>query len=540
MSDVSSVPPIDVGHPPPSSTQDEPDNRVDSGIAMTGQFGDLGEHGPLSADKTKPDLRDDEPSERSPVDTPPVPVEGATTGTIGLQGTTEKRQDSSPADISSFVRSLEKILKSSSTHITFRIQNDSETENDDDVNSVSDPDSEDSKSLGLQSTNGEPDIRKEHEAGSCRCTACVNDKKHPEKRIAHAVEFTDDEGFNLKTEDREKPLDLNTERKKVNTQRLSTIFTVATVVKTSIPSAWKMYPIIDHMIKNPLINKDIAVNFQTLRLTITSPAVIQALRSVILYYPDFSLGSDRLRITSPFSAITHHEEDLREYRDKLMAAKAQDYGEDLVVAQKPNFPPDHQSTPTLCDPKVVEHITVLLDWVKERHGGRVDAEITRNERGLCTFSMLWLMLKPGITVYVRDKADEMPSAMVIQSVKVDDAIMFRNDNERSPYKLVLWYLDYDGRRVGRCTEERDLIQFDGERPIISLEVFPCHFLDKLDNNSTRNKMVERGKRWYSLLRGKMVMYDGQFVGDRLAKPVSTDRLLSQPLSQRNELNQVAF
>lgn len=365
---------------------------------------------------------------------------------------------------------------------------------------------------------------KEHEPGSCQCTACINERKHPETRIAHAVEITDIEDEVLRIEDRDKPLDLSTERKEVNAKRISAIITEATVVKTSLipnyqfynPTGWK-----EMVKKNLLSSKDIDANFQTIKVFVESPAIIQALRSVVKYYPDLGLRTaDRPPFTSPFSALAHHMDDLREYRDNLLIAKdQQQYYQGHTKEQMPEFPPDHQYLPTLCNAKAAEHITVLLDYLYKAYGDRVQAELARNERYLCTFSMLWAVLVPGTTVYVRDRAEDLPSAMVIKSVEVDSAILFRNDNERSPYKIHLWGLDYDGRSVGRTLRERTLAQFDGECSIFSLQVFPCHFLDRKDDGVTRKKMIERGKKWYALLKGDMVRYDGNFVGDRIAKAV---------------------
>lgn len=118
------------------------------------------------------------------------------------------------------------------------------------------------------------------------------------------------------------------------------------------------------------------------------------------------------------------------------------------------------------------------------------------------------MLKPGTTVYVRTSRESLPSATVIKSIETDPGIMFRNDNERSPYKLRLWYLDFDGRKLGRCVYDMELAQFDGERKITSLDVFPSHFLDMSDKNETRTKVIERGRKWFQLLKGKMVRYHG--------------------------------
>ncbi|KUI55018.1 ATPase family AAA domain-containing protein 3 [Cytospora mali] len=468
---------------------------------MSDQHEELGGLVTPSEDEAKPDSRPIKTSEESP-ETVIEPSSDAVQGE-GLE-TNGKHGDPTAADISAFMKTFQKILQSSSTNITLETKGEGGDSDEEEGGEASEKDSDEKLS-----------------EGACRCTVCINEKRHPEKRIAHAVEFIDDEDYVLITEDRDKPLDLSTERKKVDTKRLSTIFTVATVVKTSISKNFKIYFPAEFKTmvkKNLLTNKDIEINFKTLKMFIVSPAIIHALRSVILYYPDLVLRSDRPSVTSPFAALAHHVDDLREYRDRLLASREEGHIQDPTAPQKPAFPPDHESMTEFCNAKAAEHVSMLLDYLEDSYGDRAQAEVARNGRGLCTFAMLWMMFKPGTTVYVRSRAEEMPSAMVIKSVEVDPAIIFRNDNERAPYKIHLWHLDYDGRRVGRRLQEKTLIQFDGEREITSLQVFPCHFLDRQDNASTRKQVIERGKKWYGLLKGKMVLYNGQFMGDRLTKP----------------------
>ncbi|KUI68921.1 ATPase family AAA domain-containing protein 3 [Cytospora mali] len=505
---------INIRAPPTISTQERSEKSIDSAVAMSNQHEELGGLVTQSEDEAKPDSRPNKTWGESPgtvIEPSSDAVQGEGSGTNEPQTANSKHGDPSAADISTFMKTFQKIIQSSSTNITVEIKgegedSDQEGSSNDGAEEASENDSDESKSLAQSYPNVMLTVEKELSTGTCRCTICINEKKHPEKRIAHAVEFIDEEDYVLITEDRDKPLDLSTERKKVDAKRLFTVFTVATVVKTSIPKNLKIYFPAEFQAmvkKNLLTNKDIEINFKTLKLFIVSPAIIQALRSVILYYPDLVLRSDRLSFTSPFAALAHHADDLREYRDRLLASKEEGQVQDPTSQQKPAFPPDHESMTEFCNAKAAEHVSMLLDYLEDSYGDKVQAEVARNGRGLCTFAMLWMMLKPGTTVYVRSRPEEVPSAMVIKSVEEDPAIIFRNDNERAPYKIRLWHLDFDGRRVGRRLQEKTLIQFDGEREITSLQVFPCHFLDRQDNASTRKQVIERGKKWYGLLKGKM-------------------------------------
>lgn len=277
---------------------------------------------------------------------------------------------------------------------------------------------------------------------------------------------------------------------------------------------------VQELIKDNLSkNRDIGIKFHTIKLSIASPAIMQALRSVVLYYPNLVLRSDQLSLESPFSAIAQHLDKLQEHRVELMKSDSVGNGTVSVEFQKQNFPPDHQSASTLCYQKSAEHLGSLIDYLNNSYGDRIRTEKALNKQGLCSFSMLWFILQPGTTVYVRTRRESLPSAMVIKSVETDPGIMFRNDSERSPYKLHLWYLDFDGRKVGRCLHEMELAQFDGEKKITSLEVFPSQFLDVSDQGETKAKVIERGRKWFRLLKGKMVRYQGQFMEDNLSRPV---------------------
>lgn len=129
-----------------------------------------------------------------------------------------------------------------------------------------------------------------------------------------------------------------------------------------------------------LLNKEIAVAFQTVRLTIASPALVQELRKLVGYYPNIWLWSAELTLVSPFEILFHHIKALELRRDSLLKA-----GDETEV-QNQVSPPEHQGEPQVCGQKTAQHITMLLGYLKKAYGGRVGKEKSRNKRGLCTFS----------------------------------------------------------------------------------------------------------------------------------------------------------
>ena len=89
-----------------------------------------------------------------------------------------------------------------------------------------------------------------------------------------------------------------------------------------------------------------------------------------------------------------------------------------------------------------------------------------------------------------------------------------HDDQRVPDRKVLtveyWCLESDGQTLGRDLGRISIDQYEGERQVTSLSVYPCRYLDSEDGGETRKNLVERGRRVYKLLRGmpSQVLCDG--------------------------------
>ena len=234
-----------------------------------------------------------------------------------------------------------------------------------------------------------------------------------------------------------------------------------------------------------------AISILGTKLKINSPAIVLALQSVIEYYPQQSFSDDANTIWEPYAALIHHEEELKAYRD--------------------HFDPNAiNSQEELCQRNVnaYEHLGILQDVLFERSGEAVKAERQRHARGVATFEMLWLLYKPGTDVYCDGDADDNYSAYVVKSVSGG---MFRGRS--APLSIVLWRMDYDGNKVGRCIEPFTLPVYDGEKEITSLIVVPCEYWKENskegeETKTLRQKLEERGKTFFKLAQRQCMNYSG--------------------------------
>lgn len=257
-------------------------------------------------------------------------------------------------------------------------------------------------------------------------------------------------------------------------------------------SQWKDLNDTKFRVVNTIFNIDDSANsdIHATTVTICGASIKRALRSIILYYPSVRLKTKSpVKISEPYPVLLHHMDQLDDYMNQLR---------------------HHTKSGKQEEKQRIEHNGIEILWAFTRHiscQAYVQAEIARHLRNACTFRMLWLLYKPGTTVYHMDD-DEDYSALVIRSVDVGKSILRSPLDSIEPYTVYLWRLDFDGHVVGRSTHTIRITPFEGEREIIKLKVFPCDFLDKLDEGRTRARLEERGRRWYELLRGGAMHYQG--------------------------------
>ncbi|KAL9594654.1 MAG: hypothetical protein Q9219_006915 [cf. Caloplaca sp. 3 TL-2023] len=237
----------------------------------------------------------------------------------------------------------------------------------------------------------------------------------------------------------------------------------------------------------------VVASARNIYLKINSPAIINALQQVVEYYPGQDFSGTSVTVPEPFAVLVHHESELASFREM--------YGPDGNRSQTGDCCEREKNT--------YEHLAVLDDFLKQRVGVSVETERQRYERGFATFDMLWMLLRPGITVYCDSFDNGNYNAYVIESVTKPEA----DDTNPNPLlDIAMWCLDFNGESIGRRGFTTAQKPFNGEQKISTLEVVPCEFWEErpaeIASRYLREHLEQRGKMFLKLTSRRCMNYDG--------------------------------
>ncbi|KAH8667874.1 P-loop containing nucleoside triphosphate hydrolase protein [Ilyonectria robusta] len=329
--------------------------------------------------------------------------------------------------------------------------------------------------------------------------AAKNDEPIPD--VSYSIEYTDCANYKIARENWEGKFDLAVARKDVRTADRS-VFEVVTVLETSLPDR-RLAPFeVDELLKKGILtDPNIRITVSNTLVTIYSTALIQTIRNIVQYYPE-NLGGDVIELKAPYMLLGHHLNDLEAYLEAHRVVGPS--GSDSSVDKTTSVPTKHAYANV-----GAEHLSILVEYFKEKMYKDMMEEKSRHDRNVCTFKMLWLLYRPGVTVYLESGGKLF--AFVVNSLETSDVKGTAGVRRVKSYTINMWNLDFDSRFVGRRARTVTIPHFDGERRINSLKLFPCEFKDKEDGGEMRRSLEEHGKKWYELLRGGQVIYSGRLL-----------------------------
>ncbi|KAJ4410998.1 hypothetical protein N0V82_009102 [Gnomoniopsis sp. IMI 355080] len=206
-------------------------------------------------------------------------------------------------------------------------------------------------------------------------------------------------------------------------------------------------------------------------LRIRSMAIINALQSVVEYYPGQNLSGNTVEVPWPYAILVHHYDQLKDFK-----SKCQSKGVSELCVREKNAP---------------EHIDHLIEFLDENIMERVIAEKSRLRRGFYTFEDIWVAYKPGRTV--ADLTDEDKWQPYVIS-EVTGGIFAK---PTMPWRIRGWALTFDGRYVGRYERTMNISRRDGERDLTN----DTRFVDD-ETDIDKGVLAENvayGEMWYKLL-----------------------------------------
>lgn len=242
-------------------------------------------------------------------------------------------------------------------------------------------------------------------------------------------------------------------------------------------------------------------SIETVEMKIHSQHLLKTLRYFVDYYPSQSLVGDTVTVKEPYHIIVHYQEELEKFRDS--------FNKGNFHGNKPAADENHLTNTLFCDRITYDHLGILFEYIERFHGNvREERARHQKQKPVCTFEMLWMLFRPGEDVYTNDP-DGRRAGYIVHSCEFRD----RGDRRQAvPLDIHLWYLDYDGRIVGRCMYKITIQPFDGEREITTLRVFPCRYFDNEDNNRLRQSLEARGERFFKVLKPTPMKYCGDSLG----------------------------
>ncbi|KAH7134106.1 hypothetical protein EDB81DRAFT_803177 [Dactylonectria macrodidyma] len=222
-------------------------------------------------------------------------------------------------------------------------------------------------------------------------------------------------------------------------------------------------------------------------INIYSLALINAIQSVVKYYPSQDLTGDFLAIKSPYPVLVHHYDELAQFGEECASQKSSE----LCVRER----------------GAKEHIDLLLAFLDEHIMPDVRREQERNKNGFITFAYYWVSHKPGTTIISPRRGEADFTTEVVHSLTGGT---FTNPPE--DWNILAWSLAYDGRYLGRVTSESRRSKYDGENPIDrEILVVSEEDIEQAENGNANELITEQlkfGKKYWDLLIKQCQLYRG--------------------------------
>lgn len=232
------------------------------------------------------------------------------------------------------------------------------------------------------------------------------------------------------------------------------------------------------------------------KLKINSLFLLNVIRSVVTY----SAGSSEKGEEGLNDGVFHYP-----YQDLYLHLDAmKDY-----TTQTTGLRTRHSST---FNKNYDEHLNLLQEYLERQPGVMLKESRAKwaKPRPATSFASIWLLLKPGTDVYVREP-DGSLNAYVVD--KVEGGVGARNGRKTSAsYVIAVWRFVLGVRTIRPWLRDIEISPFDNDREILSLPVFPVRFQDDYDGGATKARLIQRGRKYFAYSKRPNFL---QYTGDGL-------------------------
>ncbi|KAI8624701.1 hypothetical protein F5Y19DRAFT_452880 [Xylariaceae sp. FL1651] len=159
----------------------------------------------------------------------------------------------------------------------------------------------------------------------------------------------------------------------------------------------------------------------------------------------------------------------------------------------------------------LEHVQVLLEFLRPRYQQYYIPATKRylSVQPTVTFDDVWVLMKPGSLAYAHWDGQTI-GCVIGKSIHLPP-IPSRDIPEQ--WSIQFWFLQvhWHSDQIGCTTLYAAVDRFDGEEPVTSLPIYPAEFLDANDQERTKQRFIERGRKVCDILWGESMYmeYDGE-------------------------------
>ncbi|KAF2731925.1 P-loop containing nucleoside triphosphate hydrolase protein [Polyplosphaeria fusca] len=207
---------------------------------------------------------------------------------------------------------------------------------------------------------------------------------------------------------------------------------------------------------------------KSVKLEIRSSIIHEALETICGDSFWLSTRTSPIIINEPYFILFHYREDIREYATSSKRTEEEK-----------------------------RHMELLTTFMAGRFK-RVEAEYVRLCSGKqITFSFTWALFRPGEEVLIH--TDQYVECGIVQSLSIDK-------NRGWIIGTRSW--DFNGSHFGPTEKITSIPSFEGQCDITSLSIYPFRFHSNEGGVGLRKELIERGRKWRSLLEVAHRNYHG--------------------------------
>lgn len=206
-------------------------------------------------------------------------------------------------------------------------------------------------------------------------------------------------------------------------------------------------------------------------IIVQSPFLKHALANVFEGYPSLATNVSRLVFSAPFECFVHRW-------DRFSAAKDESQYDEITK----------------------EHLQLLRHIMASELGEIITLRQDYLNNKVVTWNHAWTLFPPGCTVIGSKRGKPV-------------AVRFNRGNYARTqcgkvYVMECQIIDWDGEKLGWTDCNQQIQEYGGSRPFTGLPCYPLQFHNQADADALGAMLIDRGRKWESLIGYHYKYYDG--------------------------------